>query len=133
MQYPATMQPTQVRIKQVGPDEEKEDASNTSLPPVSYKMAKNFFVADTYMETPSGGLAPAAYEQSDPTDFLASFNGLSAVSDDIRSLLPPQCREAFDKAAGREQEWKSRWGPESETMSRRDPVIDKAIVPYNML
>lgn len=133
MQYPATMQPTQARIEQVGPENESDKDSQTMFTPVPYKMAKNFFVADTYMETPSGGLASAAYEQKDPTDFLASFNGLSAVTDEIRDLLPAECREAFDKAAEGEAQWKGRWGPESSTMSRREPVIDKAIVPYSMM
>ena len=99
---------------------------------VPAKVAKNFFVTDTYLEIPPAGLSKGAYEHRDPHDPLASFNGLGVVPDEIKSLLPPECREAFDTALDHETEWKSRWGAESKTMSRREPVIDKAIVPYSM-
>lgn len=132
MQYPAAMQPTQARIEQVAPEDEEATKGSAVFPPVSLKMARNFYVADTYLETPPAGLAPAAYDRDDPTDLLASFNGLGAVSDDIKDLLPPECRQAFETAVGNEQQWKARWGPEKDNMSRREPVIDKAIVPYSM-
>lgn len=132
MQYPASMQPTHARIEQVAPEDEEATRGSVVFPPVSHKMAKNFYIADTYLETPPTGIAPTAYDQNDPTDLLASFNSLEAVSDDIKDLLPPQCREAFDKAVHNEKQWKDRWGPESKTMSRREPIIDKAIVPYSM-
>ena len=43
-----------------------------------------------------------------------------------------ECRVAFDGARGRERAWKARWGAEEWVMGRREPVIDKAIVPYSM-
>lgn len=132
MQYPANMQPTHARIEQIAPEAEEATCGSAMFTPVPHKMAKNFYITDTYLETPPAGLPPTVYDQKDPTDFLASFNGLGAVSDGIKDLLPPECRETFDKAVGNEKQWKGRWGPESETMSRRDPVIDKAIVPYSM-
>ncbi|KAG9255142.1 chromatin remodelling complex Rsc7/Swp82 subunit-domain-containing protein [Emericellopsis atlantica] len=133
MHYPKMMQPTRARIEQVPVDEEdKASAEDTIFTPVPAKVAKNFFVTDTYLEIPPAGLSKGAYEHRDPHDPLASFNGLGVVPDEIKSLLPPECRKAFDTALDHETEWKSRWGAESKTMSRREPVIDKAIVPYSM-
>lgn len=102
------------------------------FPPVAHKMAKNFYITDTYVETPPTGVTSAAYANNNPNDLLASFNGLGAVSDDIKDLLPPECRVAFDKAHTGEKEWQKKWGPERENMARREPVVDKAIVPYSM-
>ncbi|KAL7824241.1 chromatin remodelling complex Rsc7/Swp82 subunit domain-containing protein [Trichoderma gracile] len=132
MQYPAAMQPTLARIEQVAPQDEEATRGDPKFPPVPLKMARNFCVMDTYFETPAAGGALSASKRSDPADFVAQFNGLSAVSDEIKDLLPPECREAFDKALQKEEDWRSRWGPEATHMSRRDPIIDKAIVPYNM-
>ncbi|POR39782.1 Chromatin structure-remodeling complex subunit rsc7 [Tolypocladium paradoxum] len=132
IQYPAIMQPTLARIEQVAPEDEGEAKGSDRFPPVPSKLARNFLVTDTYYESPPAGAAPAASDKADSADFLGSFNGLSAVSDDIKDLLPPECRAAFEKAALQDGEWKSRWGTEGEKMSRRDPVIDKAIVPYSM-
>ncbi|KAK0760096.1 hypothetical protein N5P37_007176 [Trichoderma harzianum] len=132
MQYPASMQPTLARIEQVAPQDEEATRGHAMFPPVPLKMSRNFSIIDTYFETPSAGGALAAVETSDPADFVSQFNGLSAVSDEIRDLLPPDCREAFNKAVQREEGWRSRWGSEATHMARKDPVIDKAIVPYNM-
>ncbi|OAQ91682.1 chromatin structure-remodeling complex protein RSC7 [Purpureocillium lilacinum] len=132
MQYPAIMQPTLARIEQVAPEDEDATRGSSRFPPVSAKVARNFMVTDTYFESPPAGAAPVAMDADDSADFLSSFNGLSAVSDDVKDLLPPECRKAFDEALGSDAEWKSRWGPESSKMARRGPVIDKAIVPYSM-
>ncbi|KAJ4008148.1 chromatin structure-remodeling complex subunit RSC7 [Fusarium irregulare] len=134
MQYPVTMQPTRARIEQVAPEDEEATADSSMFPPVPAKVARNFFVADTYFETSSAGVISASGVDgtANSADFLASFQGLSAVSDDIKDLLPPECRAAFDSAAEKEASYRSQWGPESEKMSRRQPVIDKAIVPYSM-
>lgn len=132
MQFPTIMQPTQCRIEQVAPEDQSSAALNGTLPPVPLKMTRNFYITDTYLETPPAGIAPSVYDKSDKTDFLASFNGLGAVPDDVKALLPPECRAAFDAAVDNETGWKAKWGPESEKMSRRQPVIDKAIVPYSM-
>ncbi|QGI75757.1 hypothetical protein CEK25_000663 [Fusarium fujikuroi] len=134
MQYPTTMQPTRARIEQVAPEDEQAAADSAIFPPLPTKMARNFFVADTYFETSSAGVisASAVGGTAGSPDFLASFQGLSAVSDEIKDLLPPDCRAAFDGAVAKEASYRSKWGPESETMSRRQPIIDKAIVPYSM-
>lgn len=133
MQYPATMQPTQARIEQVAPEDEAATEDSIMFPPVPFKMARNFCVTDTYYEGPTAGVAPMAYERTNTADFLGSFNGLGAVPDDVKELLPPECRQAFDRALGNESEWKSRWGPEGDKMARGQLVIDKAIVPYSMV
>ncbi|KAK7430781.1 chromatin structure-remodeling complex subunit RSC7 [Neonectria magnoliae] len=132
MQYPLTMQPTRARIEQVAPEDEGTTQGTVTFPPVPPKMARNFYVADTYFEAPSVGVVSAAETQAESADFLASFSGLGAVSDDIKDLLPPECRKAFDQTLDKETAYRSQWGLESETMSRRQPIIDKAIVPYSM-
>ena len=132
MQYPATMQSTLARIEQISPDEEEAAEGNAKFPPVPYKTARNFLVTDTYLYSPVGLAPVAAQDKSDPADFLASFNGLGAVSNDIKDLLPPECRTAFDEAVDRGREWKQQWGTEGEKAARRMPIIDKAIVPYSM-
>jgi chromatin structure-remodeling complex protein RSC7 len=134
VQYPATMQPTRARIEQVAPEDEQATRGSSVFPPLPGKMARNFYIADTYLETSSAGVISASGvdDTAGSADFLASFQGLSAVSDEIKDLLPPECRKAFDSAVDKETSWRSQWGPESEKMSRRQPVIDKAIVPYSM-
>ncbi|RDA83835.1 hypothetical protein CP532_0245 [Ophiocordyceps camponoti-leonardi (nom. inval.)] len=137
VQYPAIMQPTLARIEQIPlggePTTSKEGGGGESFPPPPPRLVRNFLVIDTYMESPpAGASATASTKAADPADLLTAFNGLAAVPDEIRDLLPAECRAAFDKALERDGEWKARWGPESEKTSRRDPIIDKAIVPYSM-
>ncbi len=138
MQYPASMQPRRARAVAVNDNDDDEDETDqkgqglfTALPP---QVARNFYVADLVLETPAAGIAPAAYDRFEEVgesgDMLAPFQGLGAVSDDVRALLPAECRAAFDAAAGRERAWLGQWGSEAEAMCRREPVIDKAIVPY---
>lgn len=127
------MQPTHCRIEQIAP-EDLPSTNQVNAPggPVSLKMSRNFYITDTYLETPPAGIASTVYDKDDKTDLLAPFQGLSSVPDDVRDLLPPECRAAFDTAVENEAEWKSRWGTESEKTSRRQPIIDKAIVPYSV-
>ncbi|EHA57615.1 chromatin structure-remodeling complex protein RSC7 [Pyricularia oryzae 70-15] len=159
MHYPATMQPTHARIEVVPleqqqqheqPREQDNDSASTSsiFKPLPSTVPRNFRVVDTVLETPPSGIAPSSYDRRffidgdraggggssstrdrGSTDFLAPFRGLSAVSDEIRDLLPAECRAAFDQAQQRERDWHSKWGPEKDAACRRDPVIDKAIVP----
>lgn len=136
MQYPASMQPTLARIEQISPDDEEAVAATAAshrFPVVPYKVARNFLVTDTYMDSPAGLQAPAGRDRSrDPAAFLATYDGLDAVPDDIRNLLPPECRAAFDGALDKEAAWKKQWTTETEQGARRVPIIDKAIVPYSM-
>ena len=144
--YPASTQPTHARIEQIvdyeNPEESDQPAS-TKFPPIKPAISRNFMVTDTYIETPPAGIAPLAYEvpfrtspqdriASQQADLLAPFKGLGAVSEEIRDLLPAECRAAFDKAAKREGEWFAKWGNEADSTCRREPVVDKAVVPYSM-
>ena len=145
MQYPAMMQPTRARIEQIVDDESADDepSSSTVFPPLNPAISRNFLVMDTHMEAPPTGVAPTSYDvplRPAPaqvsyvaTDIRTPFQGLSAVPQEIRDLLPDECRLAFDKALKPEEEWLSKWGPESISTSRREPVVDKAIVPYSMI
>lgn len=137
MQYPAYMQPTLVRIEQISPDDEEATAAaaGSRFPAVPYKVARNFLVADTFMDSPVGLQAAASTcrdRTSDPAAFLAAYDGLTAVPDDVKDLLPPACRAAFDGALAKEAAWKAQWGTEKEQGARRQPIIDKAIVPYSV-
>jgi len=147
MHYPATTQPTRARIEQVvdreeEDDEVKESTKFTELNPV---IPRNFLVMDVYMESPPAGVSPASYdvplrhssavdhESYRSADFLAPFQGLSAVSPEIRDMLTPEQRKAFDQAVSIEKDWNySERGTEAASTSRRIPVVDKAIVPYSM-
>ncbi|KAJ8130560.1 hypothetical protein O1611_g3071 [Lasiodiplodia mahajangana] len=132
MQYPAIMQPTHARIEQVADSSSPIDSnSNSRFPPLDPRIPRNFTVIDTYMETPATGISPAVYEKREVPAFLAEFQGLGAVSSDVLDELPPECREAFDKALEKEKKWKTIWGAERTMTHRRDPIIDAAIVPYS--
>ncbi|KAK0636558.1 chromatin remodelling complex Rsc7/Swp82 subunit-domain-containing protein [Bombardia bombarda] len=146
MLYPATTQPTHARIEQVVDyAEPPADTTTTStkFPPVKPATSRNFLVMDVHLETPPAGVAGASYDvpfRTSPADRaawarqdpLAKFRGLSAVPNDVRDLLPEECRRAFDSAVKSEDRWFERWGDEATSSCRREPVVDKAIVPYNM-
>jgi chromatin structure-remodeling complex protein RSC7 len=146
MHYPAIMQPTHARIVQVndGDEPEQQSPSTSLLQPVKPAVSRNFLIMDTHLQTPPAGITPSAYDVplrtspadralSAQADLLSSFKGLGAVSDDIRDLLPEDCRRAFDAARGKEHEWFSHWGDEATHACRREPIVDKAIVPYTMM
>ncbi|KAK8070032.1 hypothetical protein PG994_006648 [Apiospora phragmitis] len=126
---PASMQPTRARILQVA--DSSAPTESDFFAPLDPKIPRNFKVVDTIMEIPPGGVSSAVYEQREVPPFLKDFQGLGSISTDIKDLLPPECRKAFDEAVGREDEWKNHWGPESETTHRRPPIIDAAIVPFS--
>ncbi|KAL8345549.1 hypothetical protein RB601_005551 [Gaeumannomyces tritici] len=151
MQYPAIMQPTHARVEHVplepaAPAEPLDTHDDDPPPATLFKplppnIPRNFRVVDVALETPPGGVAPVSYDLrpnevgggGDSPDFLSPFRGLAAVPDDVRDLLPAECRAAFDEAVAREKGWHARWGPEREVACRRNPVIDKAIVPSTKL
>jgi chromatin structure-remodeling complex protein RSC7 len=143
MQYPATMQPTRARIEQIRDPEEPSDPPSSTFTPIQPQISRNFFITDTYLQTPPAGISAASYdlpfrtaadaadrEASDRSDPLASFRGLASVSSEIRDLLPEDCKGAFDEARQNEEQWHARWGSEADSTSRKVPIIDKAIVPY---
>lgn len=145
------MQPTHARIEQIDDTADETQSapvpSTTTFSPVKPSVSRNFLVMDTHLETPPAGVSSASYDvpfrtsrtnlasSSSATnftaDFLSPFRSLQAVPDDIRALLPEECRQAFDGAREKEDTWFSRWGDEADVMARREPVVDKAIVPYS--
>lgn len=129
MQYPAAMQPTLARIEQVAPG---ADGGGARFPPVPARVSRNLLVTDTVFEGPPAGAAPTALDWPGAGEPVGALHGLASVPREVRDLLPDECRRAFDAALRRDAEWKARWGPERDKTSRRDPVIDKAIVPYSM-
>lgn len=132
LQFPASMQPTHARMNLV--EDSSAPTSSNVFAPLNPVISRNFKVVDTIMETPPASLPSSAYQQNyNVPDFLAPFQGLGAMSDDIKDLLPPECRTALDAALSKEIEWKARWGPEAEVAHRRAPVIDAAIVPYSKM
>lgn len=56
------------------------------------------------------------------------FKGLEGVGEDVKELLPAECREAFERALGRERVWKGGWGTEVEDGRRGRLVIDKGVI-----
>ncbi|EEY20261.1 chromatin structure-remodeling complex protein RSC7 [Verticillium alfalfae VaMs.102] len=117
MQYPSIMQPTHTRIEQVAPED--EPAPTSVFPRLPPAVARNAQVLDIYYESAPAGMAPSSSSKQRPAaDFLAPFDGLSGVSDDIKDLLPPACRAAFDRAAQREVDWAARWGNETDVCAR---------------
>jgi chromatin structure-remodeling complex protein RSC7 len=129
MHQAEVLQPTHARMEQV--DGAESDGS-IEVPPLEPIISRNFFVTDTYMETPPTGISATAYTPDRPApDLVSSFQGLGAVGDDIKALLPPDCRAAFDEAVRREQSWQARWGPETVKGHRQQPIIDKSIVPQS--
>lgn len=126
------MQPTHARMEQVQDSSAPTDSQ--VFAPLNPVIPRNFRVIDYIMETPPASLPNLAYQQNyNVPDFLAPFQGLGAMSDDIKDLLPPECRKAFDEALSNENEWKSKWGPEADVSHRRPPIIDAAIVPYSKM
>lgn len=138
------------------PSSESGDAANkpsassaTNLKPLPASIPRNYLVVDTYMAVPGPGVGAAVSARPQPPppffppgtrrmtaaamaagDLTSPFTqGLSAVPDEIRALLPPECRAAFDNAVAKEREWSSKWGPEEVVGCRHQPVIDKAIMP----
>ncbi|KKA27625.1 hypothetical protein TD95_001729 [Thielaviopsis punctulata] len=124
MHLPATMQPTRARAHAI-PAGSPES--------VSRRVARTFCVVDTACETPPTGIAATTYPGPDTGgDLVREFRGLAAVPDEVRALLPAECRAAFERAVEAEGQWAEKWPAEKEGMSRRAPDIDKAIVPYSM-
>lgn len=133
MQYPAVMQPTHACFEQVNPEDEELRTATAVFPQVSLKMARNFYVSDTYYEKPSKGINPSAYPSFGDSGAVNGPQGLTAISPELTKLLPPECLGAFETALANEKQWRARWQPQSQATSRRQPIIDKAIVPYSMV
>lgn len=138
MQYPKIMQPTHAKWIQVDDNEveanskllqdhaEEEGGSKTIFSPVKPIYSRNYMIVDTVYES-----APSStYGVPGPDgDFHElGFNGLSSVSDAIKSELPPECLAAFEAALEKEMQWKNKWGTETSDSNRRAPAIDKGLI-----
>ncbi|ROT41328.1 chromatin structure-remodeling complex protein RSC7 [Sodiomyces alkalinus F11] len=132
MQLPAIMQPTHTRIEELTPEEAQKLPPSSTFPKVDPKLSSKVQILDVYYEPAPPGVSPLVHTRNGghAPDFLEPFHGLGAVSDEIKDLLPPECREAFDETLAKENEWKSRWGNEADVCSRGVPIIDRAIVPF---
>lgn len=110
MQWPKHLQPTHARWEQVSYGEDSHDeeveilSSNFSkLNPV---YARNFRIHDLCAESAPSSTMPNP-------GLGAEGRSLAAIPTDILDELPAECREAFDKAAEDEMNWRSRWLNES--------------------
>lgn len=103
------------------------DAQSPSIfAPVKPIYSRNFLIVDTVYENPPYSMLGVPGPDSNKFDI--GFNGLTGVSEDILSELPPECRKAFDDALVKEKEWKSQWGTESVDAKRKAPIIDKGLI-----
>jgi chromatin structure-remodeling complex protein RSC7 len=139
MHYPKIMQPTHARWEQIDDNEveaksrltnghigDQDGEEKSIFTPVKPIYSKNFLIVDTiYESAPAVGLGVPG---PDGDTYDLGFNGLSSVPDDIKDELPPECRKAFEEALGKEAQWKSRWGTESQFAHRIAPKIDKGMV-----
>ena len=57
MHFPATMQPTRARIEQLPLSDPENPSGSRTFPDVPPRVARNFFVTDTHMETPPSGVS----------------------------------------------------------------------------
>ncbi|OBT73255.1 hypothetical protein VF21_08858 [Pseudogymnoascus sp. 05NY08] len=143
MQYPQSMQPTHARWEPVeGPLDAatagmqaitvststppSPTAADTIFPPVPPQLARNFLIVDTVYENASH--SHLGIPGPDGGDMDLGFNGLEGVGEDVKELLPAECREAFERALGRERVWKGGWGTEVEDGRRGRLVIDKGVI-----
>jgi chromatin structure-remodeling complex protein RSC7 len=138
MQYPQIMQPTHARWERVSPppaqitngtngtSHASEGHEDTIFAPVKPVYSRNYLIVDTiYKSPPSSNLGVPG---PDGDNYDIGFQGLTGISEDILSELPPDCRAAFDEAKKLEQQWKGSWGVEAIDSLRRAPTIDKAAI-----
>lgn len=133
LHYPKTMQPTHARWEQINDYEVQEKIENdemeepkadeTMFTPVDPVISRNYMVIDTVFEAPPYDYPSRLVPGPDGDNFDMGFNGLSGVSNDVKDCLPPECREAFEKALEKEMEWKNKWSGEAVDGHRRMPKI----------
>ncbi|KAK1535868.1 chromatin remodelling complex subunit [Colletotrichum paranaense] len=127
MQKPVNTQPTRARVERVTPGDTSD--SNSALPSVPSAVQRNFNVVDIVYEIPRAGVQSAGKRPAEVPDFLKPFNGILAIGDDLKALLPPECRESLERHQDQQREFESRFGDEKDKMARGNLQIDKAIVP----
>lgn len=139
MQYPKTMQPTHAKWVQIndkdvkangqltnGDTNDHVDEVPTMFTPVKPIYSRNYMIVDTAYETAPYSSLGNPGPDGDVHDI--GFTGLSAISNDIKAELPPECLAAFEEALAKELEWKNKWGTEATDAHRKAPVIDKGLI-----
>lgn len=99
----------------------------TIFTPVNPIYTRNYLVVDTLYESPPTG-STSGIPGPDGDSYDVGFNGLSSVSEEIRNLLPEECRVAFEKAVGDELAWKGKWAGEAGDGMRAGMVIHKGFI-----
>ncbi|TQN69382.1 Chromatin structure-remodeling complex subunit rsc7, partial [Colletotrichum shisoi] len=122
MQQPVNMQPTRARVEAVTPGTVSEP--NSAFPTVPSAVQRNFNVVDIVYETPRVGVQSAGRRPAEVPDFLKPFNGILAIGDDIKSMLPPECRDSLERHQADQREFESRFGDEEDKMARGRLIID---------
>ena len=136
------MQPTHARWEQINDyeieaeakaklshghfDEHMEEQVPTMFSPVKPIYSRNYMIIDTVYESPAYSNLGVPGPDGDSIDL--GFNGLSGVSDEVKSLLPQECLGEFEKTLKAELDWKRKWGTESSDTLRNQPAIDKGVV-----
>jgi len=158
MHYPAIMQPTHARWEAVPPPTETPETNGTNgtskpitsadndgdidmaeenteeptktesiFTPVNPVYTRNYLIVDTLYETPPNGLT-SGIPGPDGNSYDMGFNGLSSIPEDIRNLLPDDCKQAFEAALRDELEWKNKFGTESRDGARASTIINKGFM-----
>lgn len=104
-----------------------DTSTPTIFTPVNPIYTRNYLIVDTLYETPPTGITAGIPGSCDGTNDVG-FNGLSSVSEEIRNLLPEECRVAFEKAVREERAWKGKWGGEERDGMRAGMVIHKGFI-----
>jgi chromatin structure-remodeling complex protein RSC7 len=140
MLYPKNMQPTHARWEQIDDNEAEikreltnghtadhdDEEVHSIFTPVKPIYSRNYMIVDTVYESAPASNLGVPGPDGDAYDL--GFNGLSSVSEDIKAELPPECLKAFEAALEKEEQWKTRWGTESQSTHRKAPAIDKGVV-----
>ncbi|KFY64212.1 hypothetical protein V497_01796 [Pseudogymnoascus sp. VKM F-4516 (FW-969)] len=145
MQYPQSMQPTHARWEPVeqplddatagmqaitvsapSPSSDPSASADTIFPPVPPQLARNFLIVDTVYENASHSNLGIPGPDGEGMDL--GYSGLGGVGEDIKELLPEECRVAFERAVERERVWKGGWGTEEQDARRGRLVIDKGVI-----
>lgn len=110
MQYPVNLQPTHARWEEVKHEDDAGESTgddlDTSFSRLRPIYTRNYRIHDLCLES--------ATESNMPQPGLG-FNqsGLASIPPDILDELPEDCRNAWEQAADRELEWRSKWLNES--------------------
>lgn len=106
---------------------ERPSSEDSIFPPVPPIVARNFLVTDLHYISPS--LSGLGVPGPDRAFHDVGPNGLADISEDVLAELPPECRQAFEKAKNCETEWKDTWHTETVDGARASLKIGFSGVP----